>query len=168
MDTGSDVEIRLASPQEDREALDSIFAAMVRHYFPRRACGPGEAGAQIAAIVQAWPGCEILLALQRQVPLGFASFSMMLPANGVGSELFMRDLFVVADARSRGIGELLLRATAQIAVDRGCERLDWTTDDANTGAQAFYDRLGAQRLRQKVYYRLDGDALKDCAQTVRL
>ena len=166
MDTGSDVEIRLASPHEDREALDILFTAMVQHYFPRRACVPGEAGEQIAAIVQAWPGCEILLARQRQVPLGFATFSMLLPANGVGCELFMKDIFVVADARSRGVGELLLRATAQIAVDRGCERLDWTTDNANAGALAFYDRLGAQQLRHKVFYRLDGDALTDCAQTV--
>ncbi|HIC79593.1 MAG TPA: GNAT family N-acetyltransferase [Kiloniellaceae bacterium] len=168
MNTESDLEIRLANPHEDRAALDSLFAAMVRHYFPERACGPGEAGDQVAAIVEAWPGCEILIALRGQTPLGFATFSMLLPANGVGFEMFMRDLFVVADARSRGIGELLLRATAQIAVDRGCERLDWTTDDANAGAMAFYDRLGAQRLRQKVYYRLDGAALKDCAQTAQL
>ena len=48
----------------------------------------------------------------------------------------------------------------RLAVDRGYGRLDWTTDEGNDGAQAFYERLGAKRIQQKVYYRLDAGALR--------
>ena len=37
---------------------------------------------------------------------------------------------------------------------RGITRIDLTTDGTNTGAQAFYERLGAERMN-KVFYRFN-------------
>ena len=161
MPSNGNVEIRLADADFDRRSLDVLFAAMVRHYYPDRLCTPGEIGDQVAEIVIKRPGCEVLIAHNGAKPVGFATFSVLFPANGVEPELFMRDLFVVPDARSMGVGEQLMKSLARLAVDRGCVRLDWTTDDANTSAKVFYDRLGATRLPQKVYFRLQGSALID-------
>jgi RimJ/RimL family protein N-acetyltransferase len=40
-----------------------------------------------------------------------------------------------------------------IAARRGLSRVEWTTDTANEGAQAFYETLGAKPLTSKVFYR---------------
>jgi ribosomal protein S18 acetylase RimI-like enzyme len=45
------------------------------------------------------------------------------------------------------------------AVKLNCVRFDWTTEETNPGAMAFYARLGAERVKEKVYYRLTGSAL---------
>ncbi len=42
---------------------------------------------------------------------------------------------------------------------RECSRVEWTTDAGNTGAQAFYEALGARPLISKVFYRMAGDDL---------
>ena len=73
--------------------------------------------------------------------------------------LFLKDLYTGADARGAGVGETLMRYLARLAVERGCERFDWTAETNNPRAMAFYDRLGARRVTDKVYYRFDGDAL---------
>ena len=160
MDRSGDLEIRLADPSGDREALGLLLAEMLAHYNPDRVRPPEEAGARAATILTRWPGCEILVARQEGRPLGLAAFAVLFPAEGVETQIVLKDLFVSGKARSRGVGEALLKAVARLAAERGCVRLDWTTDAANDGAQAFYERLGARRLREKVYYRLDAAALR--------
>ena len=76
----------------------------------------------------------------------------------------MKDLFTVEEARGLGIGEAIMRYLARYALDRGCGRFDWTTEDGNARAMAFYERLGARRVTDKVYYRLDGDTLAKLAE----
>ena len=58
---------------------------------------------------------------------------------------------------------MMLAHLAALAVARGCVRLDWTAETDNPGALAFYDRIGAKRITEKVYFQLDGDALKQMA-----
>ena len=160
MNRDRDFEIRLADPRGDRDALGVLLAEMLEHYNPDRAKTPEEAGARAAVILGRWPSCEILIARREGRPLGLATFSLLFPAEGVEPQIMMKDLFVTRRARSQGIGEALLKALVRLAVDRGCGRLDWTTDEGNDGAQAFYERLGAKRIQQKVYYRLDAGALR--------
>jgi len=52
-----------------------------------------------------------------------------------------------------------MRFLARLAVERDCVRLDWTAETDNGAALSFYDRLGARRVAEKVYFRFDGDAL---------
>ena len=77
-------------------------------------------------------------------------------------ELFLKDLYVTAEARGLDIGRSLLVAMARIAAEHNYCRIDWTTDGANKGAQRLYDRLGVPR-HDKVFYRLSGDNLKKFA-----
>ncbi|MEO1224402.1 MAG: GNAT family N-acetyltransferase [Pseudomonadota bacterium] len=156
--------IRLADPNSDLAALGTLFQEMASHYFPDRSCSQSDAAMQVVERLKAHPGCEVLIAWRDGAPLGFAAFSVLFPANGLGAQIFLRDLFVTDRARSQGIGERLLRASASIAVERGCSRMDWTTATSNPDAMALYDRLVSQRLDEKVYYRLEGDALADFAR----
>jgi len=75
----------------------------------------------------------------------------------------MKDLFTLAAARGRGVGHALMAFLARLALERGCGRVDRTAETDNPEALAFYDRLGARRVEEKVYFRVDGEALKALA-----
>ena len=148
----------------DAAALSALFHENAVHYFGDKAPAPDAMTAHVRDDVLApHANIEVLLAERDGKAVGFASFAVVHPAPDLTGQLFLKDLFVTEGARSGGSGEALLRALAKIAVERGCSRLDWTAEDYNPRALALYDRLGARRLTEKVYYRFDGEALKDFA-----
>jgi len=59
--------------------------------------------------------------------------------------LYLEDLVVSEAARSRGVGEALMRALAEEAVKRNAWRVHWAVLDWNERAIQFYDRLGAEK-----------------------
>jgi len=93
-------------------------------------------------------------------PAGFAvwfySYSTWLARNG----LYLEDLYVSPHHRGGGAGKLLLRHLAQIAVDKGCGRFEWSVLDWNEPAIRIYDAIGAEPQTEWIRYRLSGDALK--------
>lgn len=77
------------------------------------------------------------------------------------ANLFLEDFFVREEYRGKGIGKAMLRRLAGIAVERGCERLDWLCLDENRAGKAFYQRLGAQALDDRRVFRISGQRLAD-------
>jgi GNAT superfamily N-acetyltransferase len=102
---------------------------------------------------------EALLAYVGDEPIGFAlffhNFSTFLGRRG----LYLEDLFVRPQWRGRGYGRRLLVRLAQIAVDRGCGRMEWSVLDWNEMALRVYRAVGAQPLTEWTVHRLAGDAL---------
>jgi len=109
------------------------------------------------------PAAEVLLAHLGSEPAGFALFfhnySTFLARPGI----YLEDLFVRPDHRGRGIGSVLLRELARLAVARDCGRLEWSVLAWNTAAIGFYRKLGATALDDWTVFRLAGDALDDLA-----
>jgi len=68
--------------------------------------------------------------------------------------LFLEDLFVHPRARRRGVARALLENLRARAGELGCGRFEWMVLDWNTGAQSFYDGLGAERLDTWRLYRI--------------
>jgi GNAT superfamily N-acetyltransferase len=66
--------------------------------------------------------------------------------------------------RGHGIGFALLRYLADLAVARGCGRLDWSVLDWNETAIRFYEQIGARALSDWTTYRLDGARLESLAR----
>ncbi|MCC4605993.1 GNAT family N-acetyltransferase [Xanthomonas campestris pv. badrii] len=91
--------------------------------------------------------------------LGFAvyffNYSTWLGRNG----LYLEDLFVRPQARGKGAGLALLRHLAQLAVQRGCGRFEWSVLDWNQPAIDFYQAVGARPMDGWTVYRLDGERL---------
>jgi GNAT superfamily N-acetyltransferase len=58
--------------------------------------------------------------------------------------LYLEDLVVSDAARSRGVGDALMKALAEEAVKRNAWRLQWAVLDWNDRAIKFYDRFGAK------------------------
>ena len=77
--------------------------------------------------------------------------------------LYLEDLVVSEDARSRGVGEALMAALARETLTRNALRLEWVVLDWNGRAMHFYDRLGARRPREWVKHTLEGEELENLA-----
>lgn len=97
---------------------------------------------------------ETVIAWEGETPLGYALYTFLQPTDSVGAQMFMKELFVSGAARGRGIGRLLMRRMGEIAVDRGCLRLDWTADGDNARGIAFYQGLGARPIEERLYFRV--------------
>ncbi|MBC3875368.1 GNAT family N-acetyltransferase [Undibacterium flavidum] len=79
--------------------------------------------------------------------------------------LYLEDLYVSLKHRGLGAGKFLLRHLAQIAVEEGCGRFEWSVLDWNQPAIDFYDSVGAKAQAEWVKYRLAGDDLLNFANT---
>ena len=88
--------------------------------------------------------------------LFFTNFSTFLAQPG----LYLEDLFVKPEHRGAGIGEALLKRLAQLAVERGCGRFEWSVLDWNEHAIRFYERMGATVMPDWRVCRVTGDALQ--------
>jgi GNAT superfamily N-acetyltransferase len=110
------------------------------------------------------PVCGALIAEQDGEPVGFALHFISYSTFWCRPCLFLEDLYVSPEHRGGGHGLSLLRACAQLAVERDCPRLDWHVLDWNQLALDFYQRQGAEVLPDWRTCRLDGDALRAMAQ----
>ncbi|HUP92512.1 MAG TPA: GNAT family N-acetyltransferase [Solimonas sp.] len=102
------------------------------------------------------PYAEALIAEEGGTGCGFALFfhnySTFLARPGI----YLEDLFVRPAARGRGLGKALLVRLAQLAIERGCGRLEWAVLDWNAPAIAFYRSLGAKSMDQWTVNRVTG------------
>ena len=109
------------------------------------------------------PQAEVLIAFAGEWPAGFAlffhNFSTFVGRRG----LYLEDLFVKPEFRGLGIGRRLLTELARIAVERNCGRFEWSVLDWNAPAIGFYEKLGAQMMKEWRIFRLSGEALKQLA-----
>jgi GNAT superfamily N-acetyltransferase len=105
------------------------------------------------------PAAEVVLASVDDVVVGFAlffhNFSTFLGRPG----LYLEDLFVKPEWRGRGVGQRLLVHLAELAVERGCGRMEWAVLDWNEPALRFYERMGAHVMKEWKLCRLTGDSL---------
>jgi GNAT superfamily N-acetyltransferase len=103
---------------------------------------------------------EALLAFEDETVVGFAiffhNFSTFLGRPG----LYLEDLFVAPQARGKGFGKALLSRLAEIALERGCGRMDWAVLDWNTPAIDFYKSLNAEPQNEWTVYRLGETEMK--------
>lgn len=68
--------------------------------------------------------------------------------------LYLEDLFVLPEYRSKGIGYTLFTALVREAHQRGCGRMEWAVLDWNRLAIDFYKNLGAKHMKEWQLYRL--------------
>jgi GNAT superfamily N-acetyltransferase len=94
------------------------------------------------------------------IALYFTSYSTFLAKNGI----YLEDLYVSPASRGQGIGTALLRRLAQIALDRGAGRLEWSVLDWNEKAIALYRKMGATPQAEWTVQRVTGKALETLAQ----
>lgn len=75
----------------------------------------------------------------------------------------LKELYVSSSQRSKGIGRALMARVARYAFENGCRRMDWPVKASNAGGIAFYEGLGAERVVEKLSYRLSEPNMKKLA-----
>ena len=82
----------------------------------------------------------------------------------VATKELLEDLYVTPEYQGRGYGKALLQKLAEIAVQRGCGRLEWWCLDWNQPSIDFYLSLGAELMKDWTVYRIAGDSLSNLAE----
>ncbi|MBR4068363.1 MAG: GNAT family N-acetyltransferase [Clostridia bacterium] len=107
---------------------------------------------------------EVLFAMVDGQEVGLAlffhNFSTFLGRSGI----YLEDLYVRPEHRGKGCGKGLLRRLAQLALERGCGRLEWACLNWNKPSIDFYLSTGAQPMDEWKVYRLTGESLAHMAQ----
>ena len=116
--------------------------------------------AEIIAGLQARPqGGEILVAEQEGHVVALCAFSAIYPGPGLKPGIFLKELYVGRLYRSLGLGRAMMRELAAFAARQGLSRIDWTADAEDRRLLVFYDEIGGVAKPDKLFYRLDGEAL---------
>jgi GNAT superfamily N-acetyltransferase len=103
---------------------------------------------------------EVVIGYAGDEPAGYAlffqTFSTFLGVPG----MYLEDIFVLPRFRRYGLGRMLLARLAQIAVERGYGRVEWTVLDWNTPSIEFYKALGAKPMDEWTLFRLTAEPLR--------
>ncbi len=106
---------------------------------------------------------EVVFAVEDETEVGYAlyfhNFSTFVGRAGI----YLEDLYVKPAFRGRGYGKALLKHLAQIALARGCGRLEWACLDWNKPSIAFYLSMGATPMDDWTVYRVSGNELRELA-----
>jgi GNAT superfamily N-acetyltransferase len=89
--------------------------------------------------------------------LWFLNFSTWRGVHGI----YLEDLYVRPEHRGHGFGRRLLTRLAQVCVERGYGRLEWSVLDWDEPALGFYRGLGAVAMDEWTVHRLTDDALTE-------
>jgi ribosomal protein S18 acetylase RimI-like enzyme len=150
---------------DDAVVVAGLIDAMDAHYR-----GDGSTRGVAAAIpmvedtIRSREGTRFLLAFDGADAVAIACFAVIRPGYRHQGLVFLKDLFVPAQWRGRGIARAVMRELAVFALAHDIGRIDLTTDADNAGARGLYESLGGSR-QDKVMFRYDGAALAALART---
>lgn len=136
----------LAEFEHDLEAVKTTEADLLRDGF-----GPH-------------PYFHCLMAEHEGRPAGFALYFFNYSTWVGRPGIYLEDIFVDPALRGLGIGKALLERVAQIAVEMGCQRLQWAVLDWNTPAIEFYRSKGGVFTDEWRNVRVTGEAIQRLAE----
>jgi len=110
------------------------------------------------------PAAEVLIGEIDGVAKGFALHFQTFSTFEGRPGIYLEDLFVEPDARGAGLGRALLRRLAELVVERGGARLEWSVLDWNELGKGFYRSIGAHSVDGWERWRVEGDALGTLAE----
>lgn len=104
-------------------------------------------------------GPEVLIAEELDKPVGFVlffhNFSTFLGRKGI----YIEDLYIRKDYRSKGYGAALLKEICRLAKERSCGRVEWWVLDWNARAVNFYKKIGAKPMEDWTVFRLTEEGI---------
>lgn len=133
--------------REDGAAIVALIRALAE--FERL---PGPTDEAAARLVEhgfgARPYFGALVATEADEVVAYAIFLTTYSTFLARPTLFLEDIFVHPKVRRRGIATAMMTRLRDLARERGCGRFEWMVLDWNTGAQALYQQMGAQRMEE--------------------
>lgn len=102
---------------------------------------------------------EVIFVLEDNNEVGFSLFFYVYSTFSGKAGLFIEDLFVKQEYRKKGYGKALIKQLASIAIERGCQKLEWLCLDWNKSGIDFYLSIGAEPLNDWTKYQITGETL---------
>ena len=78
--------------------------------------------------------------------------------------MYIDGFYVDEKMRFKGLGKITMAFLANLAIDRGCKRLEWGCLDWNETSIRFYKEMGAFCVDNMRIYRFAPDTLKEVAK----
>jgi len=109
----------------------------------------------------------LFVAAQGEEVLGYALYFYSYSSFLGRPTFYLEDIFVLGEHRGTGVGSSLFRRCLEEAETQGCGRMEWAVLDWNRKAIGFYERLGARRLEEWHYYRLERGQFRKSGEALR-
>lgn len=106
---------------------------------------------------------ECLVGFADDEMVAYAIFFPILRTFRGDPSIYLEDLYVQQNHRSKGYGLKMLKAVAKYAKENGYVRMDWQALNWNTPAIDFYKKLGAESNDEQLDFRLIGEAFEKLA-----
>lgn len=103
---------------------------------------------------------EVIIIEHHEIPIGFALYFLNYSTFLGKANLYLEDLFIDEVYRHKGYGKHVFKYLAYLALEKGCERMDWMCLTWNDPAKKFYESMGAKPMSDWVTYRLDHERIK--------
>ncbi|MFI6830676.1 GNAT family N-acetyltransferase [Kribbella sp. NPDC050241] len=107
------------------------------------------------------PAAQVLLALEGETVVAFASYSYLWPAVGLTRSLYLKELYVSQAMSRRGAGRALMESLLETARKNGCSRVEWTTDVHNSASST---RCGLASLCAPINHRSAAVMVDRCSR----
>ncbi|MCA9278382.1 MAG: GNAT family N-acetyltransferase [Phycisphaeraceae bacterium] len=101
--------------------------------------------------------CQIVMDAAQSI--GHVWYFFTVPTFSGVPVLFLEDIVIRPEYRSRGAGACVMELLTQIARDAGCDRMFWHVVSNNDAAIRFYERLGASRVEGVETYWMSLDSV---------
>jgi GNAT superfamily N-acetyltransferase len=98
---------------------------------------------------------RVFLAFDGSTAVGYAIYFFTYSSFLALPTLYLEDLFVLPEYRTKKAGWKLFRSCVAEARKKGCGRMEWVVLGWNKLAIRFYERVGARRLNEWQTYRLE-------------
>ncbi len=138
----------LAEYEREPDAVENTVEALTRTLF-------GETPHAFAHVVER--DGEIV-----GIAIWFLTYSTWTGTHGI----WLEDLFVDDAQRGRGYGKALMASLAEVCVERGYARFEWSVLDWNEPSIAFYRSIGAVPMDEWTTQRLTGSHLEALARAL--
>ena len=96
------------------------------------------------AIFSENPKLFCLVVAAKETIVGYVSYTFDFSTWDTATFMYMDCLFLEEEARSFGIGKVLIEKLKEIAAKNNCVNIQWQTPEFNTRAIKFYNRIGAK------------------------
>lgn len=102
------------------------------------------------------PCVEGLVAFDDDKIIGYALFYQNFASFRGQRGVYLEDLYVVPEMQKSGVGLKLIKHLANLAKNRGCERMDWQVLTWNEPAIRFYQKIGAEIDESERHWKIVG------------
>ncbi|WP_035652733.1 GNAT family N-acetyltransferase [Flavobacterium sp. ASV13] len=90
------------------------------------------------------PKLFCMVVTTKETIVGYVSYTFDFSTWDASTFLYMDCLFLEENARSFGIGEVLIEKLKEIGTQNNCVNIQWQTPEFNERAIKFYKRIGAK------------------------